>query len=107
MRRYDDGAARLAALGEPTRLRLAALLAVEGEACVCHLAAAIGAPDFKVSRHLGVLRAAGLVEARRRGTWMHYRLTPPRDALAQRLRAMLRDCVDVRRERVRLSKAAC
>jgi ArsR family transcriptional regulator, arsenate/arsenite/antimonite-responsive transcriptional repressor len=63
------------ALSDPTRLRLAVLLAIRGETCVCKLAAALGEKDYNVSRHLGILRAAGLVETRRDGLWMYYRLT--------------------------------
>jgi len=65
------------ALSEPTRLRLAAFLAVRGETCVCELAAALGEENFKISRHLGVMRSAGMVKARRRGTWMYYNLAEP------------------------------
>ncbi len=88
----QEEADTLRALGEPTRLRLAVLLAVEGETCVCHLAEALGEADFKVSRHLGVLKAAGIVEARRAGTWLHYRLAQPKGALAKSLQRCLREC---------------
>ncbi|MFW6367212.1 MAG: ArsR/SmtB family transcription factor, partial [bacterium] len=57
------------ALSDPTRLRLVALLALHGEVCVCAMAEALDEPDFKISRHLRVLRSAGLVAARREGTW--------------------------------------
>ena len=70
----DTETAILKVLGEPNRLRLAILLAVEGEVCVCRLAAAMDEPEYKVSRHVGVMRSAGLVEARREGTWMYYTL---------------------------------
>ena len=63
------------ALSDPTRLRLAILLAIKGETCVCKLAAALGVKDYNISRHLGILRVAGLVETRREGLWMYYRLT--------------------------------
>lgn len=65
-----------AALAEPTRLRLLVLL-LAGEACVCDLLAALDRPQPVVSRHLGVLRRAGLVHARREGVWMWYRLVEP------------------------------
>jgi ArsR family transcriptional regulator len=84
----------LKALGEPTRLGLAALLAINGETCVCRLSDALGEPQFKVSRHLGVLRAAGVVEARREGTWIYYRLSKPRGALAESLHRSLRECFE-------------
>jgi ArsR family transcriptional regulator len=51
-------------LADPTRLRLMVLLSIQGETCVCRLAEALNAPDFKISRHLGIMRSAGLVEAR-------------------------------------------
>ena len=61
----DKEAAIMKVLSEPIRLRLAVLLAMEGEVCVCRLAAAMGEPEYKVSRHLGLMRSAGLVQARR------------------------------------------
>lgn len=66
------------ALSDPIRLRLASLLVIHGETCVCDLAAALDEPEYKISRHLGVLRATGLVSARREGAWMHYMLAPVR-----------------------------
>ncbi|HSB79448.1 MAG TPA: metalloregulator ArsR/SmtB family transcription factor [Candidatus Methylomirabilis sp.] len=63
----------LDALADATRLRLVRLL-LRQELCVCELVDALRMPQYKVSRHLRTLRAAGLVEARRDGRWMHYRL---------------------------------
>lgn len=83
----------LKALAEPTRLRLAVLLALRGETCVCALAEALAAPQSSVSRHLAVLRERGLVEARREGTWMHYRLAMPRNRFERALQDSLRDCL--------------
>jgi ArsR family transcriptional regulator, arsenate/arsenite/antimonite-responsive transcriptional repressor len=62
-----------AALADPTRLRILSLLGDE-EVCVCHLHASLDVPQPTASRHLAYLRKAGLVEARRDGVWMHYRL---------------------------------
>ena len=62
------------AASEPIRLRILAMLA-HGELCVCHLHGALAAPQPTVSRHLAVLRHAGLVRARRDGAWVHYTLT--------------------------------
>jgi ArsR family transcriptional regulator len=81
------------ALSDPTRLRLAVLLARHGEVCVCVMAEALDEPDFKISRHLRVLRSAGIVEARREGTWMHYRLAEPRTGLEACLQTCFRDCL--------------
>ena len=82
------------ALGEPIRLRLVALLA-HGELCVCHLTAALELPQSTISRHLGLLRAAGIVDARRQGSWIHYRLARPDDGVARAvLRALARQLVE-------------
>jgi len=64
------------ALSDPTRLRCLALLNSQGEVCVCELTRTLGQSQPKISRHLGLLRDLGVVEARRAGVWMHYRITP-------------------------------
>jgi len=51
-----------------------ALLLAKEELCVCELTAALDEIQPKVSRHLGIMKNAGLVSSRRDGTWMHYRL---------------------------------
>jgi ArsR family transcriptional regulator, arsenate/arsenite/antimonite-responsive transcriptional repressor len=61
------------ALSDETRLRILKLLE-EGELCVCHIVAAFDMSQSKVSFHLGVLKAAGLLRDRKEGKWMHYRL---------------------------------
>lgn len=66
---------QLAVIGDITRLRLLRLLRGR-ELCVCELMDILQLPQYAVSRHLRVLRAAGLVRARRSGRWMHYRLGP-------------------------------
>ncbi len=99
------------ALADATRLRLAVLLAIRGETCVCILAQALGEPAFKISRHLRVLRTAGLVEARREGTWMHYRLSRPRSRLERCLQDCFRRCLKghetIKADLRRLSKSPC
>jgi ArsR family transcriptional regulator len=68
------------ALGDETRLRIVALLS-HGELCVCHLETALKLTQPTASRHLGVLRTAGVVEATRRGHWVYYQLAPQQDEL--------------------------
>jgi ArsR family transcriptional regulator len=63
------------ALADPTRLRILSVLK-DGEVCVCHIHASLDVPQPTASRHLAYLRKSGLVEARRDGIWMHYRLAP-------------------------------
>jgi ArsR family transcriptional regulator, arsenate/arsenite/antimonite-responsive transcriptional repressor len=74
----------LKALGDETRLRIVALLA-HGELCVCHLESALGLTQSNASRQLGLLRAADLVDARRDGTWVYYRLRAHDDELIRSL----------------------
>lgn len=101
----------LKALGEPTRLRLVTLLTTSGEICVCQLAEALEEPDFKISRHLSVLRSAGVVQARREGTWMYYRLVNQTNSLASCIYACLQSCLSenraVKRDLKLLMKASC
>jgi ArsR family transcriptional regulator len=78
------------ALGDETRLRIVALLS-HGELCVCHIHEALGLSQPNVSRHLGVLRAAGVVEDRRAGTWVYYKLASQEDPDCERqLRQLVR-----------------
>lgn len=71
------------ALGDETRLRIVALLS-HGELCVCHIEAALDLNQSTASRHLGILRTAGVVDCRREGTWVYYRLTDQEHATVAR-----------------------
>ena len=68
------------ALGDPTRIRLLHTLieAPTGERSVGELVAAIEAPQSRVSTHLGCLRWCGLVQTRREGKQVYYRVGDPR-----------------------------
>ncbi len=64
----------LKALADETRLR--ALCALRGgELCVCQLIALLELAPSTVSKHLSVLRSARLVDSRKEGRWMYYRLS--------------------------------
>jgi len=63
-------------LGDLTRLRVLVLLSRDGELCVCELTHALGETQPKISRHLALLREAGIVLDRRQGQWVYYRLNP-------------------------------
>lgn len=62
------------ALADETRLQMLALLFERSELCVCHFERALGISQSKASRHLRYLLNAGLLQDRREGVWMHYRL---------------------------------
>ena len=74
--KLKDSYMLFSALSDETRLRILNLLA-EGELCVCDLITVLKEPQSKISRHLGYLRRAKLVEAKKEGLWMHYRLSKP------------------------------
>ncbi len=75
----------LRALADGTRLRLINLLLSKDELCVCELTEALQIVQPKVSRHLAILRDAGLVLDRREGLWVHYRIHPDLPAWGNQL----------------------
>lgn len=88
------------ALADKTRLRLLNLMR-DGEVCVCFFTEVLGESQPKISRHLAYLRNAGLVEARRDGKWMHYRIVEPENEVAKRV---LRETLDGLKEREEMQK---
>jgi DNA-binding transcriptional ArsR family regulator len=60
------------ALADPIRLELLAQIAARGPICVCHLQDELPYSQSRISKHLGVLRRAGLVASRREGSWIYY-----------------------------------
>jgi ArsR family transcriptional regulator len=98
------------ALADTTRLRLLNLIA-EREICVCYFVEILRISQPKISRHLAYLRRAGLIEARREGKWIHYRLAMPEDqAAASILREALKhlkQTPEMRKDSSRLSSACC
>jgi ArsR family transcriptional regulator, arsenate/arsenite/antimonite-responsive transcriptional repressor len=71
-------AAMFKALGDPVRLRMLSLIASHpgGEACVCEISATFDVSQPTISHHLKLLRAAGLLDCERRGTWVYYWVIP-------------------------------
>jgi ArsR family transcriptional regulator len=98
------------ALGDNTRLRLLNLMG-DQEICVCYFVEILAQGQPKISRHLAYLRRAGVVEARREGKWMHYRIVMPQNiGAAQVLRqtlAWLKEDRAMQADRARLSRACC
>jgi ArsR family transcriptional regulator len=74
--RYQARAKVMKALAHPTRLFIVDQLA-EGERCVCELTEMIGADMSTVSKHLSVLRDAGIVSDDKRGLQVFYQLRVP------------------------------
>ena len=61
------------AIADENRLRILLLLS-KGELCVCQIIAVIGLAPSTVSKHVAILHQAGLVESRKSGRWVYYRL---------------------------------
>ncbi len=95
------------ALADGTRLRIIGLL-LSGEVCVCHIHESLKIPQPKASRHLAYLRKAGLVEGRREGLWIHYRIAdlpdPVLRALTDTVRHALTHVDAVHKDTDRLAK---
>ena len=82
------------AAAEPTRLRLLALCA-HGELTVTELTQILGQSQPRVSRHVGILSAAGLVERRKEGSWVFLRARhggDVSDAVGERIEGLLQAC---------------
>ncbi len=98
------------ALADRTRLRLINLIGNE-ELCVCFFVEVLKTNQPKISRHLAYLRRAGVVQARRDGKWMHYRLVEPPEAHAARIfrevRTWLADSSAMQRDRQQLVNICC
>ncbi len=99
------------ALADETRLRAYHLiLAADRPVCVCELADALGLPQYRISKHLAILRQAGLVVDSRVGTWVHYSPVHGESAFNESLVQLVRETIessqlerDVRKLHVRFS----
>jgi ArsR family transcriptional regulator len=95
------------ALADQTRLRILGLL-LTGEVCVCHIHESLGIPQSKASRHLAYLRRTGLVETRREGVWIYYRMADSAErtvkAIEHAVRHVLGHVGEVRQDVGRLQK---
>ncbi|HEY7784817.1 MAG TPA: metalloregulator ArsR/SmtB family transcription factor [Pyrinomonadaceae bacterium] len=98
------------ALADRTRLRLLNLMRTE-EVCVCFFVEVLQTHQPKISRHLAYLRKAGIVGARREGSWMHYRIVEPQDPYAANVLrdtlAWLANDQEMQRDRERLVNVCC
>lgn len=71
---YEARARIIKAIAHPTRLFVVDELFRRGEHCVCELTEMVGVDMSTISRHLAILRGAGLVEYHKRGTQVLYRV---------------------------------
>ena len=97
-------------ISHPTRLKIMFLIG-EGEACVCHLEAALNQRQAYISQHLMALRDAGILKTRREGKYIYYRLSSPKvlDLIQQAatIAGIKTDQFPVSTEPAILKKCAC
>ena len=84
------------ALSDGTRLRILLLLLNNGELCVCDILECLQIPQSTASRHLALLRSAGLVDGERHGTWMYYRVIEDRTLGSALLASLKEYCSDLK-----------
>ena len=106
-KQLSDMEALFKALADETRLRILGLL-LTGEVCVCDIQESLKITQSKTSRHLAYLRRSGLVDTRRDGLWIHYRLgrlaDPVMAAIVDAVGHALTHVDSVRRDAGRLQK---
>ena len=100
------------ALSDPNRVRVLMALHGRGELCVCQLIELLELAPSTVSKHLSLLYATGLLDGRKQGRWMYYRLpgADAPDAVRSALRwaaAALKDDPVVRADADRLGRILC
>ena len=98
------------ALADLTRLRILHLIG-DSEVCVCYFVEALRLSQPKISRHLAYLRRSDVVQARKEGKWVRYRIAFPENPLAA---AILREGLawaaampEAKRDRMRFAVACC
>ena len=93
-------------LADDTRLTSVLMMAA-GPRCVCDLMTALDLSQPKVSRHLAILREAGLVATERRGQWIYYSLSPDFPLWASDIIRVAASAPDVKRDPRLKAAAGC
>jgi DNA-binding transcriptional ArsR family regulator len=106
LRAYE---AVMKAVADPTRVRILKILE-GGEICVCQVIAVIALGQSTISKHLFLLRAAGLIKDRRDRKWIHYSLdgkngNPYAGAVLRNIRKWMNDDPVIARDRERATRA--
>jgi ArsR family transcriptional regulator len=96
------------ALSDPNRVR-ALMLLTDGPLCVCQIIEMLGLAASTTSKHMSILRQAGLVEASKEGRWMHYALSgkgasPQAQKAIRWIVSDLQDDPQIRRDKNKLKK---
>lgn len=94
----------LKALSDMNRLRIVAALSRYEELCACQITEVLQVTGATASRHLSVLQRAGLLDSRKEGRWVYYRLAPPAsiDAVFQWLNEAFADSEQLQADLLKL-----
>lgn len=86
----DETATLMKALADPTRLTMiAALWKANQPVCICDFTASLELTQPTISHHMAKLKDAGLVDSKKDGIWMYYRLSDDLPATTRRLLGQL------------------
>ncbi len=61
-------------LSDPYRIRIVRLMISVGELCLCELSEALEEPEYKLSRHIKILKNSGIITSTREGKWIYHSL---------------------------------
>ena len=96
------------ALSDRNRLRIVMALQVQAELCACQITELLQVRGATVSRHMGILVRAGLVESRREGRWIYFRLSASPDAQTGSILKWLGEgaaqCPEIEQDRLALER---
>ena len=73
----------IGALNDETRLTILRFIDINGAVCVCDIESAFGMIQSRISRHLKILKEAGLLRVERKGRWAYYSIRSPLDRFRQ------------------------
>jgi len=80
----DEFTEKFKALADATRLRILYLLInANTELCVCEFTDALEIPQYNISRHLKILKNAGLIRERKEGRWVYFGLIKENDTFTE------------------------
>ena len=95
----------ITAFADPARLRILNLIRHGGEVCNCQIGPITGYIPSKISRHLALLKQAGLLSERREGTFIHYQLARGPAVVTRRALSLL-DAIAAEDPRLQADRAA-
>ena len=91
------------ALSNETRLTIMVILNQQ-ELCVCQIESFLKLSQAKVSRHLTLLKYAGLVKCRREGLWIYYSIVKPKNKIENKIFELLHE-IEINKKELKINKS--